>query len=323
MRTSRTLALAATVAVVLGGCKAEATYKPEFVPVEFSVDTGGHFGVKAVSELVTPLGSFGLHVDLSPDPPPSVRPDGETLLYVDHFVGAALIEDRFKIKTGEQLEVAVDGQAVVHVDDRFLRLTAQNDLTHFTVRKAGPPARTTTSVSFQAFGTTRGKVNVTTDSGTLSISPPQGADRYAALWGAHASGQSCSTTVEFDVTHRPSPGDAANFGFAVAPRSRLSNDQPAGDSVQYEQESPPDFPKLGSFLRPAQLPAGAWGVEAKPVPAVDVHGTHHLRIRASGTTTTVQIDHRDAAVYQRAAECGGVSIRAWGAAFTFRNLTIS
>ncbi|MEV0530566.1 SGNH/GDSL hydrolase family protein [Kitasatospora sp. NPDC050463] len=180
----------------------------------------------------------------------------------------------------------------------------------------------------QVFGRSKGAVQVDRTGDGVTVTPPLGADRYSALWGVHFAGQSCSTTVEFDVTAPADPPNR-NAGLAVAPRSTIVGDQPVGASVQYEQEAPPDFATLGSFVRPALLPGGAWTVEVPPQAAAQLFGrTHHVRVTGVNRSLTIELDGKAVAAYDRAAndqggECGGVSLRVWGSSFTFRNISIS
>ncbi|WP_327364423.1 SGNH/GDSL hydrolase family protein [Streptomyces sp. NBC_01296] len=175
---------------------------------------------------------------------------------------------------------------------------------------------------FQVFGRSRGSVQVDGTTDSVTVTPPLGADRYSALWGLYFAGQGCATTVEFDVVAPTSPPNS-NFGFAVAPRSGLAQDQPVGASVQYEQEAPPDFPVLGTFVRPALLPGGAWTVDVSPKPAPLIAGrTRHVSVSGVNRSLTIKLDGELAASYSQSGECGGVSIRVWGSPFTFENLSI-
>jgi hypothetical protein len=175
---------------------------------------------------------------------------------------------------------------------------------------------------FQPFGLSLGNFTWSAQGNQITITPPLGANRYSALWGVFDGQQRCSVTVDLD-SRLADPQATRNFGFAIAPLSTVQADQPAGASVQYEHEAPPDFPAAGSFLRPAFLPSGAWAVEVTPVPAADIYQPHHIRVTDNGTLMSVQIDGQHIATYSHQAECGGVSIRAWGAGFTFSNVVVS
>lgn len=175
---------------------------------------------------------------------------------------------------------------------------------------------------FRVFGASRGAVRGQTDEDRLTITPPLGQDRYAALWGVYLPQNRCTVDVEFDVTP-VDPHVSGNFGFAVAPRAGLVDDQPEGASIQYEHEAPPDFATMGSFIRPATLPEGAWGMEVRPQASNDIAGAHHVHVSATGTTLEIQIDGGPTTSFEETnKECGGVAIRVWGAAFTFAGIRV-
>jgi hypothetical protein len=178
------------------------------------------------------------------------------------------------------------------------------------------------SVQFQAFGLTVENFMWSAANGQIAITPPLGADEYSALWGVFDGQRRCSVTVDMDSALNDPQADG-NFGFAIAPLSSIESDQPVGASVQYEHEAPPDFPAAGSFVRPAQLPGGAWHVDVSPIAAPDIAGLHHIHVTDDGQSMTIKIDGHALATYSHEPECGGVGIRVWGAGFTFSNLQIS
>jgi hypothetical protein len=310
--------------VLAAGCDGQVSYQPAgALPIQFTLDSHGHFSVQAVKSIVTPIGQFQFIADLSPTP---AVPDGTTVLYIDHDVNGTRYEDRFQINTEKDLDVAIGGHAVLQIRQHFIRITAQDDITEITVGAAGSlgtgAMEAVPITTVEKFGARTAPFGLTWDGEALKIAPPLGQNRYAALWGAYIPITSCATEVDFDVSVVTSEQNADNMGFAVAPRGGVANDQPTGASVQYEQESPPDFPVLGSFVRPAQLPEMAWAVETPPMSAPDVNRPRHVRVTGLGSTLGIQIDGRNSGMYQRDPTCGGVAIRAWGAAFTFTNITI-
>jgi hypothetical protein len=175
---------------------------------------------------------------------------------------------------------------------------------------------------FQPFGLSVDNFAWSAGGGQIAITPPLGADEYSALWGVTDGQQRCDVTVNLDSS-LDDPQAAGNFGFAVAPLSSIQSDQPAGASVQYEHEAPPDFAAAGSFVRPAQLPGGAWRVDVAPIPAPDITLPHHVQVTDNGSSMTIEIDGQVMATYAHAPECGGVAIRVWGAGFTFSNVAVS
>jgi hypothetical protein len=178
------------------------------------------------------------------------------------------------------------------------------------------------SAQFQPFGLTYENFTWSAADGQIAITPPLGADEYSALWGVSDGQRRCSVTVDMDSALDDPQADG-NFGFAIAPLSSIESDQPAGASVQYEHEAPPDFPAAGSFVRPAQLPGGAWRVDVSPIAAPDITVPHHIHLADDGQSMTIEIDGQAVATYSHEPECGGVGIRAWGAGFTFTNVQIS
>jgi hypothetical protein len=193
----------------------------------------------------------------------------------------------------------------------------------------GPSAmRGTTTITreqpaqFQAFGLTLENFMWNAANGQIAITPPLGADEYSALWGVFDGQRRCNVTVDMDSALNDPQADG-NFGFAIAPLSSIESDQPAGASVQYEHEAPPDFPAAGSFVRPAQLPGGAWRVDVSPIAAPDIARAHHIHLADDGQSMTIEIDGHALATYSHEPECGGVGIRVWGAGFTFTNVQIN
>lgn len=188
------------------------------------------------------------------------------------------------------------------------------------------PSGSVVPAVFTPFGRSFADFAATAQGSTLRITPPGGRDRFAQLWGFHAPGNGCATRVSFDAEVGPhGPNDS--FGYAVAPRSSLDDDQPQGDAVQYEWEAADVNPRVGSYLRPAQLPGGAWRIDeaeqAQPLPAPDITQRRHVVVRAVGATMTVSVDGEQQARYRLSrTSCGGVTLRAWGAPVTFENVRV-
>lgn len=181
-------------------------------------------------------------------------------------------------------------------------------------------------VTFTPFGQSFAAFEATVDGDALYVSPPDGPDRFSQLWGFHAPGEACATTVSFDV--KVGEHDSQHpFGFAVGPRSALAADQPEGHSIQYEWQVAEYSERPGSYVRPAEMPGGAWAVDradqAGPVPAPNLEQRRHVEVRAVGTTMTMSVDGVQQAQYRLdAVECGGVTLRAWGAPVTFTDVRV-
>lgn len=185
-----------------------------------------------------------------------------------------------------------------------------------------PEASIATSEGFEVFGDQWADFSHSTQGDRLSIEPPMGENRYDHLWGFHRAGNFCAATVEFDV-QVGEHDDTIGFGFAVAPRSALESQQPTGYSVQYEWQPGGMNPAPGTYIRPAELPGGAWRGTADPKPAPDIRTRRQVRVETIGASLGILVDETKIVEYQLPrAECGGVSIRVWGAPFTFSNVRI-
>lgn len=176
---------------------------------------------------------------------------------------------------------------------------------------------------FTAFGDQYVPFPVEVGPDRVSISPPTGDNRYSHLWGVFAPGEACATTVEFDV-QLGGVDPTVNYGMAVAPRSALDADrEPYGYSVHYEWQASDINDRPGAYLRPAQLPGGAWVGTIDPTPGPDISRPHHVRISGIGTSLRMTVDTISVAYDLPEVECGGVTIRAWGAPVSLTNLRIT
>lgn len=182
----------------------------------------------------------------------------------------------------------------------------------------GPRAQSLTAM--RAFGETYQRFGFSVRGRTVRIDPPAS---FSYLWGGFLPGQNCAATVTFDMA----AGRAAqlpDFGLAVAPRAQLIGDQPQGASVQYEYEARDIATTPGTYIRPATLPGGAWGIAVPPVRAPRITKRHHVVVYAEGQSMSIKVDGRQLASYTLpTVECGGVAIRAWGSSFTLTNLSVS
>ncbi|KUL22727.1 protein kinase domain-containing protein [Actinoplanes awajinensis] len=157
----------------------------------------------------------------------------------------------------------------------------------------------------------------------LSLSPPTGNDRYSHLWGLYSPGAACAAAIEFDVTVTP-VSSSFGYGFAVAPRSTMTQDGvPDGASIQYEWQAADITAAPGSYLRPAQLPGGAWAGTVDPDPAPPIDRPQHVRVSGIGQTIRIDVGETSAAYQVPTVECGGIAVRAWGAAVTLTDVHIS
>ena len=174
--------------------------------------------------------------------------------------------------------------------------------------------------AMRAFGETYQPFGFSVQGRTLRIDPPAS---FSYLWGGFLPGQNCAATVSFDMAASQA-AQLPDFGLAVAPRARLVDDQPQGASIQYEYEARDIATTPGTYIRPATLPGGAWGIAVAPVRAPGITTRHHVVVYAEGQSMSIKVDGRQLADYTLpAVECGGVAIRAWGSSFTLTNLSVS
>jgi hypothetical protein len=177
------------------------------------------------------------------------------------------------------------------------------------------------AAEFQVFGSSRGDVTLrSTEPDGFLITPPLGRDMFSALWGGYRASRSCEVTIVFDATPVSPAND--NYGIAVVPKSSIRDDQPHGDSIQYEHEATPDFANTGTYVRPATLPGGAYRVDVPPTPAPDIAATRHIETWATNGRMGMRVDGTPVAEYDSADSCGGQAIRVWGSAFEISNLRI-
>ena len=85
--------------VSLSGCGvfggSNVSYRPPFVPVEFSIDAKGQVSVTHGREVVTPWGTFGLEVQLTPEI--RRRSDEGTLVVIKRETGGTPAQDVFTL----------------------------------------------------------------------------------------------------------------------------------------------------------------------------------------------------------------------------------
>lgn len=236
------------------------------------------------------------------DPDPARRPSRPTV-WADALASAARPTRRRRSRL-----LAVAATAVV----------AAGGVVTATANARDGDAPATAVAPFVPFGTSFASFATTAAGDRLTIAPPVGDDRYTHLWGLFSPGEACATTVEFDAAVGSHDADSPGFGYAVAPRSSVQDDQPAGFSLQYESS-----PEAGSLVRPVELPGGAWRESAEPEPMPDLARPHHVRVSAIGTSVGITVDGHAVTYEVPELECGGIAIRAWGAPVEISGLTVS
>jgi serine/threonine-protein kinase len=169
-----------------------------------------------------------------------------------------------------------------------------------------PPPRYVAASNFQPFGATYASFPLAASGTLLTIGSPTS---YEHLWGAWLPGNWCTTSASFDIKLDASVVPSPGYGYAIAPQSTISNDQPVGWSLQHEW----DAGLNGSFTRPVLLPDGAWAGGGS-TPASDVTAPHHVTVSANGARYSVTIDGVSAGTFSGPATCGGLALRVWGGA---------
>ena len=111
------LACAALAAgLLVSACSAGVGYEPEGTPLEFSatftVSPDGTVSVEGSAGIITEAGIFSVHAGIQIP----VHPEPEqTILIVIHWQGTRHVESVYRIGTGEQVVVTLNGHTVVQV----------------------------------------------------------------------------------------------------------------------------------------------------------------------------------------------------------------
>jgi hypothetical protein len=114
-------------------------YQPPVIPVKFSVTFAvrpdGSISVAGGVGLVTDIGTFSAEVNFDEHTQPA--PD-ETLLVIRHRSNDGLVDSVFRIATGEEVTVKLNGRTVVHVSNRKILIDAsKGQVMHVTITNAG------------------------------------------------------------------------------------------------------------------------------------------------------------------------------------------
>jgi eukaryotic-like serine/threonine-protein kinase len=173
-------------------------------------------------------------------------------------------------------------------------------------RPTSAPPRYVATSAFQPFGATFTSFPLGASGSLLTIGSPA---TYEHLWGAWLPGAWCTMSASFDISLNAPIGPSPGYGYAVAPQSTVSNDQPAGWSMQHEW----DGGQNGFFTRPVLLPDGAWAGGGSS-PAGDVRGHHHVTVSAGGTRYSMTIDGVSLGTFSGPSTCGSLALRVWGGA---------
>jgi hypothetical protein len=160
---------------------------------------------------------------------------------------------------------------------------------------------------FVRFGDRHGIFTLDADGSTLTIPSPPDSERQ---WGGALVGPSrCSAEISFDV--RIEGGNTSYYGFGVAPRGSVEDDQPSGGALLYYHDSDGGYIAAWSVLPVPGI--GGIGGGAYPVP--DPHETRHVTITADESAFEVTVDAQRTGTYaEQEIECGVPLFFVWGGA---------
>ena len=179
-----------------------------------------------------------------------------------------------------------------------------------TVRTSSPPSTISPYVDaarFIRFGDRVGVFTLDAVGSRLSISSPADSEHQ---WGGALSGPSrCAAEISFDV--RLEGGNTSYYGFGVAPRGSVVDDQASGGTLLYYRDSDGGYIAAWSVL---PVP-GIGGKGGGAYPVSDPHETRHVVIRAEGPVFDVTVDGTRTGEYaEQASECGVPLFFVWGGA---------
>jgi hypothetical protein len=96
------------------GCNPKVTYSPQFIPVEFAIDLNGHLHVSIGQKVTTPIGTFGINVELSEADLEKAK-DG-TLVVIRHERDGRWVQDVYALHE-ERVSACLNGTFVMSADD--------------------------------------------------------------------------------------------------------------------------------------------------------------------------------------------------------------
>jgi len=191
---------------------------------------------------------------------------------------------------------------------------------------AGRHARVATFSSPTTVPATRwapyGVTDAAEDSTSTVVIEPDGRLLTDQWFGATSKGPSiCDFRVDFDARlvgpQHVEDAAALGYGYAFAPRGKVKNDVPAGDSLQYD-------PPFGG-LRTVELPSEANdpGHNVHVPQDVQAGRLSHWTVVVEGATAAVQVDGGPSVQMDVGADCGGdLLFRVWNAKLEVSNVVI-
>ncbi len=116
-------ALALTLLLV--GCELAGTYQPPLLPFELTLASDGSITWSAKSEIVTPLGTFGVQTSGSKK---IQAPPGGTLLVVRHPIRGVAMDSVFGIHVADKLRFLTDGDSAITTNRNVVTLNLRSNV---------------------------------------------------------------------------------------------------------------------------------------------------------------------------------------------------
>lgn len=200
------------------------TYKPPFAPVTFAIDTNGTISVQGNFSIATPIGTFGLEANIAD----SLQPQDNTiLLIIRHKQGGKVVDDVYKIQTGQdEVRVVTNGTTVIDVTSHKVFIDASSgSIQSISVRDTRWNDQSNTSPTLVP---TSAPAPIPTPTPTPTPSPtppPPGTILYQADWSNGLNGWKGSPDWKVLNGKLLSDGSNGNIidGPTIVPPYQVSN----------------------------------------------------------------------------------------------------
>lgn len=115
----------------------EAGYRPPFVPITLTIKQNGAISFSTSQSIVTPVGTFSLQENILTN---LSLHDNETLLVIRHQVGKEIVDQVFRINSGEELVAVINGRTIVSATSCTLLIDAsKGDVESIELNSASQP----------------------------------------------------------------------------------------------------------------------------------------------------------------------------------------